>query len=1661
MSDIDRDDKNIKGTNISSPIVPFTTDDTYPTHEAKYGKGGFRTVSKISDLNLIPEARREEGMLVYVIDDPSKVNTYQYINGEWAKSKIGSGINKVNTVQERNELNPEEGDLVYVVENSAVYVYQGSTIGWKNITVDEETQGIPIYDLAKVTALGDKVPDDYIIIPSASELDLHGSRTGEPDDGTYVNILFKAIRSLQSEVAKLRNSFKYGMYSYTGKQTAMSAVMNDWDDTQEIEPLWAVEEKDLSPIEDATLDINDLHTLTPKENVIVSPDTLEIEGTAKWKDSENDNGFLNATDPKLFLYMTTSEMNFKINLRNLDDPNTDILIDFSQLSVPRSASQKYNILLVVSRATRDEDDDNSNYTGYNFIWISIANYATGVTTNEGYWGSDNRLTDSPRYLEDNEELESNRYYIESAEFTNLNLYKFSAYSKFQDFNNTVTPNKPSDEDYKYRVAHITIRSVINRAELDEIEKQLPENELIYNEETNGLLIKTKNGIRQISGGGSSSSDGMEKSEIIEWLAENGIIVTEDGIENIRISNLADITFIHQETGQAFRFEVDSEGQLKGTKLADETLEDRMNAVDWDPDKVPSDADPKSKIRGFVGSLGYKELAATDEKKDLGLYSDRIKIGSIYAPVAGQQTFGCSHAFIELENTSDRDFPLEGCYLHFATRTTKGVEEYSLALTGIIPAGGTYLIRGKQYSDFNQANTFIKVTSYDQEWYAKYKIDNNNYEKRLIDFSLNDENSWCITYGLPGKDIDPLSTFSYSMPLISKNNDTETQSKALYCYNSRYIDAVSIGSHITATNGTAWFDSGQAKFKIGGGNNYDCIYKNTFELDPAKQAYQALNTYDSSRSRNEKAQDYQYLLLNRDIISFPKTEDTFAVNKYTPKASYENKNVCTDKSDLDLEKPNMVTVSFGRNIHTTRCFNWVSCGLFDEYVWVRKKGTEEWAKFESYKLMPSAPEFNVLTNYAVNEKVSYNNEIYKFKSEHEPGDWNPEQVEKILIEIDNPGETGITKVKFGTFNNRTINDENYRIQNVIYSRITGTFPGSGIKYTSHKCILNIIPNAHTTGYPEEYEYKVGRADINGNPDPNHVSDIQTFKLYPTTYTPRIFQITDQQGFHWIEYQVWAAAAKELNNTINEACSGNDHIIPILINTGDMTQNGTRYNEWLDYYNAGKCLFDHLEQMNVVGNNDLCGPDPEKLGTGDDQGKSNAFYFHVFYCYEIDPTIIPIISNSEATHYVPSLYYFGNEMNQDAGVDAYRFLMINSEITEETCKSWYKQLISITENDVTKIFPVNVYTGWSISRDNYEFIYDISFETIYSLIYKMISSFSDKSEENKEHLIAVCHEMPFTVITNSNLKCTVVGEETCQNIDRSLSGTSLVGSHLNRLNRFDKKSNYWFSRLLEYFGIKLCIGGHKHTYACTNPLREFYYYEDNKNSLTDGPMEMNSTLQNDSAIFSTTVGIDSESSTETVYSINSDSNSITINTSKFPLMINEIEGITKTIDYFFPYYGINSFEITTYDQDQESTITINYPGVVYFMCQATGYKLKSNKELPSPSQKFSYVIPLTDVTGSSDSPNENQQRPMFAEIRFGEENNLYTIYLYRIENIMNGIALFSQLSYSTSPASYKYLKGNDCDVPTPLPEGYNDDVEYKKEYNIYGKWVTDKTALITIN
>jgi hypothetical protein len=56
----------ISGTNVIAPVVPYTTDDQYPSHDALYGLGGLREVASLVERDAIPSLRRRHGMLVYV-----------------------------------------------------------------------------------------------------------------------------------------------------------------------------------------------------------------------------------------------------------------------------------------------------------------------------------------------------------------------------------------------------------------------------------------------------------------------------------------------------------------------------------------------------------------------------------------------------------------------------------------------------------------------------------------------------------------------------------------------------------------------------------------------------------------------------------------------------------------------------------------------------------------------------------------------------------------------------------------------------------------------------------------------------------------------------------------------------------------------------------------------------------------------------------------------------------------------------------------------------------------------------------------------------------------------------------------------------------------------------------------------------------------------------------------------------------------------------------------------------------------------------------------------------------------------------------------------------------------------------------------------------------
>ena len=80
---------SIKGTNVLAPVVPFDTTDSHASHEARYGKGGYRSVADTTERDAIPSPRREAGMLVLTLSD-GKIWKLASDLTTWSEFSIGA-----------------------------------------------------------------------------------------------------------------------------------------------------------------------------------------------------------------------------------------------------------------------------------------------------------------------------------------------------------------------------------------------------------------------------------------------------------------------------------------------------------------------------------------------------------------------------------------------------------------------------------------------------------------------------------------------------------------------------------------------------------------------------------------------------------------------------------------------------------------------------------------------------------------------------------------------------------------------------------------------------------------------------------------------------------------------------------------------------------------------------------------------------------------------------------------------------------------------------------------------------------------------------------------------------------------------------------------------------------------------------------------------------------------------------------------------------------------------------------------------------------------------------------------------------------------------------------------------------------------------------------
>mgnify|MGYP002515443056 FL=1 len=474
-----------------------------------------------------------------------------------------------------------------------------------------------------------------------------------------------------------------------------------------------------------------------------------------------------------------------------------------------------------------------------------------------------------------------------------------------------------------------------------------------------------------------------------------------------------------------------------------------------------------------------------------------------------------------------------------------------------------------------------------------------------------------------------------------------------------------------------------------------------------------------------------------------------------------------------------------------------------------------------------------------------------------------------------------KVYSITKNNRNNTDDINKYIDY-YQRLKWT-TSDGMWVTTHKCIVKGLKKGI-------YEYRIGR-DNNSF----YKSEIKTFtvKSDSDVKTFSFIQTTDQQGFNWAEYQAWKKSAYVLSN--------NENNFDFTINTGDITQNGNRVNEWLDYYD-GRQFIDDKEEMFTIGNNDLCGHNSTELTDGNDNtSKYNHINVLRYFTFELDINNNYYFTWNEQQYPIYSMYSFnyGN----------YHFISLNSEIAQASSKM-YKDWNTVSSGDATMANAANAaIEDW--------FIKDLQLYT------------KNDNPTNCKNCIVYMHEMPFTIVTYGFMTSTA----------------ERVGSHLNILN---DKGLYRFSRLFKKYGIRLVIGGHKHTYSISKPIYDAPTgYIDNNNHINNN-IDLMSELQKG-------------------------------DTRKPVIQVTKGE-------------YVQSNEYARY----EIVDKINAP--TYVMSQATGYKLISNKEQPASDIINPWLLSYFMSTGQSNAKeNLKQHYPMY--IRYDLSDIDIKVTARQVQNVWN--------------------------------------------------------------
>ena len=974
---------------------------------------------------------------------------------------------------------------------------------------------------------------------------------------------------------------------------------------------------------------------------------------------------------------------------------------------------------------------------------------------------------------------------------------------------------------------------------------------------------------------------------------------------------------------------------------------------------------------------------------------------------------CSHNFVELSNVSDSNINLNGLSIQYSNSTDSTDKTWIvLPLWGEIKAHSTFLIRGAQCSVMNTNTTKIKVPEYDMEWYTDKQ--NSSGSMKLVHFD--DQNAkFYLCYGnTPGSGRSnpyQVNTSGLDLPygfidlvgfhnpkakekitaFIGDSYNYLSSSRLLIRYYPLDMTSQALKDFTKRNNSTEWY--------------YVDLTKEDGEIIPSIEKF-----------KPEASKEGKTIYFNKSVYSDKKPNlvtCTFGIQATVRDVDY------SENSDHTYK-----TTSRTTPILASRCFNWISKDYYPEYVWWKKikdiDGNEildSWHEQESfnegsYSYIASETSTQTITLEKVTgtaaKTIISEADLNKFISSSKEGDYftlslasNSDHLTTgmngtyFVKSIADSGKTSTSEKSDCTITGFTVTDTStissvtsgasdlrisrsekvVRIPRTIktefpqgyqyYERIRSEST-DGNPFVTHKVVLHEIFDSGT------YVYKIGRKTKSGEQNPDYMSDTYSFTVYPDSKLFggfKIAQTTDQQGFNWDEYQIWRDTAGYINT------DSKSRDIKFTINTGDMTQNGNRINEWIDYIDARNEEIPGKEDMVTIGNNDLCPPNPYHLGTGEDDQKVNHINISFYYTFELnenywDPETkkietsesdsnislfplfkLPLVDGSDyKDQYVPSLYSFNYGF--------VHFICINSEIKDST------------ENYV-----------WGTKAG----------EVYYKIEQWLEADIQWSQSEGYIWNFPYMHEVPFTIVTYSTIHSPNSGY-------LNATGTAISNIHVDRggshLNNQTTHGKFWITKLFEKYGIKIATGGHKHTYSVTWPLLEGY---DGKNDNTSFTPIIQVTKDDLINAYSTS---DIYVSNDTL-GVSTDEERKALKTSKTDEEFENLFFMTDSVT------GRKYPKSTTYrTTDRKSLVkkfTCGYQlvneatdvkAVVYYTLQATGYKNTSNKELPYKYIGWDrYFCPCTssmadkpnpDPKGNKDKANSYQFYPFYCIWNFTTEN-----------------------------------------------------------------------------